>query len=40
MLKAECSETSEHKIQMKGIHPKAKAQHAEYREGLKKKVMF
>jgi hypothetical protein len=32
----ECSETSAHKIKTLGIHPKARAQHAEHRESLKK----
>jgi len=37
--RTECSEMSVHKVQTTGIHPKARAQHVEYRERLKNIVL-
>jgi len=38
MERAECSETSAHKIQTPGIHPKERIQHSEQGESLKSKL--
>jgi hypothetical protein len=35
MKMEECSETSEHKIQTPGNHPKERTQHSEHGEGFK-----
>jgi hypothetical protein len=39
MEETECSETSAHKIQTPGIHPKERIQHSEHGESLKSRIL-